>query len=71
MWALRASRIDVALHDLRGKRLGLSVYQLLGGVARTEIMPYLVLFPSMPQWRSWSWMKEACSNLMRQAVGAE
>jgi L-alanine-DL-glutamate epimerase-like enolase superfamily enzyme len=62
--------IDIALHDLRGKVLGLPAYQLLGGAARKEITPYLTLFPSMPQGRSWSQMKEACCHLMRRAVSA-
>ncbi|PYT20155.1 MAG: hypothetical protein DMG58_34660 [Acidobacteria bacterium] len=50
------SAIDNALHDLRGKLLGLPAYQLLGGKARDRITPYLTLFPSMPQGRSWEEM---------------
>lgn len=32
--------IDIALHDLLGKRLGVPVYQLLGGLARSRIRIY-------------------------------
>ncbi|GAB1308855.1 D-galactarolactone cycloisomerase [Urechidicola sp. KH5] len=34
------SAIDIALWDLKGKILGLPVYQLLGGAHRTKIRPY-------------------------------
>jgi L-alanine-DL-glutamate epimerase-like enolase superfamily enzyme len=62
------SAIDIALHDLRGKLLGVPSYQLLGGAARTEIIPYATLFPSMPQNRPWSEMRQACIRLMEKAV---
>ncbi len=64
------SAIDNALHDLRGKLLGLPAYQLLGGAARDRITPYLTLFPSMPQGRSWEEIKSCCIALMKQAVAA-
>ncbi len=61
------SAIDNALHDLRGKLLGLPVYQLLGGAARSSITPYATLFPSMPQNRPWQEMKQRCIDLMEKA----
>jgi L-alanine-DL-glutamate epimerase-like enolase superfamily enzyme len=64
------SAIDNALHDLRGKLLGLPACQLLGGAVREQITPYLTLFPSMPQGRSWPEMKKACIALMEQAAAA-
>jgi L-alanine-DL-glutamate epimerase-like enolase superfamily enzyme len=64
------SAIDNALHDLRGKLSGLPAYQLLGGAARDHITPYLTLFPSMPQGRSWVELKNCCIALMQQAVAA-
>lgn len=64
------SAIDIALHDLRGKLLGVPVYQLLGGAARNRVTPYLTLFPSMPQGRSWPEMKGCCVALMKQAAAA-
>lgn len=62
------SAIDIALHDLRGKILGQPVFRLLGGAARMRITPYVTLFPSMPQGRSWPEMKSACVRLLHQAL---
>ncbi len=62
------SAIDIALHDLRGKLLSLPVYQLLGGAARPRVTPYVTLFPSMPQGRSWAEMKRCCIELTEKAV---
>jgi L-alanine-DL-glutamate epimerase-like enolase superfamily enzyme len=42
------SALDNALHDLRGKLLGVPAYQLLGGAARSSVTPYATLLPSMP-----------------------
>ncbi len=67
---LLLSAIDNALHDLRGKLLGVPAYQLLGGAARPFITPYATLFPSMPQGRGWKEMKSACIQLMERAVTA-
>ncbi len=61
------SAIDIALHDLRGKLLGLPVYQIAGGAARPEITPYATLFPSMPQGRSWAEMQKSCFSLIEKA----
>jgi len=64
------SAIDIALHDLRGKILGQPCYVLLGGAARNWITPYVTLFPSMPQGRSWPQMREACIALLHRALEA-
>lgn len=63
------SAIDIALHDLRGKLLGVPVYQLLGGAVRQEVTPYATLFPSMPQGRSWAEMQANCFELIDKALG--
>jgi D-galactarolactone cycloisomerase len=34
------SGIDIALWDIKGKRFGLPVHQLLGGAARTKVQAY-------------------------------
>lgn len=67
---LLMSAIDNALHDLRGKLLGVPAYQLLGGTHRQWITPYVTLFPSMPQGRTWSAMRDACVQLLNQAADA-
>ena len=63
------SAIDIALHDLRGKLLGVPCFRLLGGAARQSIVPYATLFPSMPQGRSWNEMHRSCLELMNKALG--
>lgn len=62
------SAIDIALHDLRGKLLGVPAYQLLGGSARAEVTPYATLFPSMPLGRSWAEMQTICFDLIDKAL---
>jgi len=65
---LLQSAIDIALHDLRGKALGVPVYQLLGGAARPQVVPYATLFPSMPQGRPWAEMQGCCFELIDKAI---
>ena len=62
------SAIDIALHDLRGKLLGVPVCQALGGAVRSEVTPYATLFPSMPQGRSWAEMQASCFDLIDKAL---
>lgn len=60
------SAIDIALHDLRGKLLGVPAFRLLGGAARQSVLPYATLFPSMPQGRSWA--ATVCNSWKRLSV---
>jgi len=46
------SAVDIALHDLAGKQLGVPVYKLLGGARRESLRPYCTIFPGMPHDRS-------------------
>jgi L-alanine-DL-glutamate epimerase-like enolase superfamily enzyme len=45
------SAVDVALHDLAGKQLGLPVYKLLGGARRKRLRPYCTIYPGLAHGR--------------------
>jgi L-rhamnonate dehydratase len=53
------SAIDIALHDLAGKQLGLPVYKLMGGARRDRLRPYCTIYPGLPHGRS-------AADLMRE-----
>jgi L-rhamnonate dehydratase len=46
------SAIDIALHDLAGKQLGLPVYKLMGGARREKLRPYCTIYPGLAHGRS-------------------
>jgi L-alanine-DL-glutamate epimerase-like enolase superfamily enzyme len=46
------SAVDVALHDLAGKQLGVPVYKLIGGARRERLRPYCTIYPGLAQGRS-------------------
>jgi L-rhamnonate dehydratase len=46
------SAIDIALHDLAGKQLGLPAYKLMGGARREKLRPYCTIYPGLPHGRS-------------------
>jgi L-alanine-DL-glutamate epimerase-like enolase superfamily enzyme len=56
--------IDMALWDIRGQALGVPVYQLLGGPARTGITPYASL---LPQGKTLSEYRESLLGKVRRA----
>ncbi|MGH6933449.1 MAG: mandelate racemase/muconate lactonizing enzyme family protein [Dongiaceae bacterium] len=41
------SGIDIALHDLAGKQLGLPAYKLMGGARRDKLRPYCTIYPGL------------------------
>lgn len=41
------SAIDIAVHDLAGKQLGIPVYKLLGGARRERLRPYCTIYPGL------------------------
>lgn len=41
------SGIDIALHDLAGKQLGVPVYKLMGGARRQKLRPYCTIYPGL------------------------
>ncbi len=43
------SAVDIALHDLAGKQLGLPAYKLMGGARRTKLRPYCTIYPGLPK----------------------
>ena len=71
MGIMLLSAIDIALHDLRGKLLGVPCFQLLGGPVRQAIVPYATLFPGMAQGRSWQDLRKACLQLMEKALSLD
>lgn len=46
------SAIDIALHDLAGKQLGLPAYKLMGGARREKLKPYCTIYPGLAHGRS-------------------
>jgi L-rhamnonate dehydratase len=46
------SGVDIALHDLAGKQLGLPAYKLMGGARRPSLRPYCTIYPGLPKGRS-------------------
>ena len=57
------SAIDIALHDLAGKQLGLPAYKLMGGARRNKLRPYCTIFPGLAQGRS---IDELMKEIFRQ-----
>jgi L-alanine-DL-glutamate epimerase-like enolase superfamily enzyme len=45
--------IDMALHDLRGKALGMPCYEFLGGAVRDRVRPYASLQPDQASFASY------------------
>jgi L-alanine-DL-glutamate epimerase-like enolase superfamily enzyme len=46
------SAIDIALHDLAGKQLGVPAYKLMGGARRDRLKPYCTIYPGLAQGRA-------------------
>ncbi len=44
--------IDIALHDLAGKQLGLPAYKLMGGARRQTLKPYCTIYPGLAHGRN-------------------
>jgi len=45
------SAIDVALHDLVGKQLGVPTYKIMGGAHREHLRPYCTIYPGLSHGR--------------------
>ncbi|MGE0210673.1 MAG: mandelate racemase/muconate lactonizing enzyme family protein [Parvibaculaceae bacterium] len=61
------SGVDIALHDLAGKRLGVPVYKLLGGARQPYVTPYATIFPGMPKGRSIRQLMDEIGDLFDRA----
>lgn len=61
------SAIDIALHDLAGKQLGLPVYKLMGGARRDKLKPYCTIYPGLARGRS---VRELMKEIGRQFEAA-
>ena len=46
------SAVDIALHDLAGKQLGLPAYKLMGGARREKLRPYCTIYLGLAHGRS-------------------
>jgi L-rhamnonate dehydratase len=57
------SAVDIALHDLAGKQLGVPAYKLMGGARRESLRPYCTTFPGLPNGRT---LKELLSINRKQ-----
>lgn len=62
------SAIDIALHDLAGKQLGLPIYKLLGGARRQSLTPYATIFPCLPQGRTITQVMDEIGHLFVRAL---
>jgi L-alanine-DL-glutamate epimerase-like enolase superfamily enzyme len=57
------SAVDIALHDLAGKQLGLPAYTLMGGARRERLRPYCTIYPGLAHGRS---IRELMGEIGRQ-----
>ena len=57
------SAVDIALHDLAGKQLGLPAYKLMGGARRERLRPYCTIYPGLAHGRS---IRELMAEIGRQ-----
>jgi L-alanine-DL-glutamate epimerase-like enolase superfamily enzyme len=62
------SGVDIALHDLAGKQLGLPAYQLMGGARRKTLRPYCTIYPGLPKGRSLRQLLDITRRQFEQAV---
>jgi L-alanine-DL-glutamate epimerase-like enolase superfamily enzyme len=61
------SGIDIALHDLVARRLGVPVWKLLGGARRPVLTPYATIFPGLPNGRPIKALTEQIAGQMERA----
>jgi L-alanine-DL-glutamate epimerase-like enolase superfamily enzyme len=57
------SAVDIALHDLAGKQLGVPAYKLMGGARRKMLRPYCTIYPGLAHGRP---VRELMAEIARQ-----
>ncbi len=62
------SAVDIALHDLAGKQLGIPAYKLMGGARRQQLEPYCTIFPGMPLGRSLRELLDITARQFQRAI---
>ncbi len=62
------SAVDIALHDLAGKQLGLPAYKLMGGARRDRLRPYCTIYPGLA--RQGQGVEDLMTEIGRQFVRA-
>jgi L-alanine-DL-glutamate epimerase-like enolase superfamily enzyme len=60
--------IDVALHDLAGKQLGLPAYKLMGGARRSKLEPYCTIYPGLAHGRNVAELMQEISRQFDKAL---
>ena len=63
------SAIDLALHDLAGKQIGVPAYKFMGGARRDRLRPYCTIFPGLPRGRSLSDLLDITGKQFEKALG--
>jgi L-rhamnonate dehydratase len=62
------SAVDLALHDLAGKQLGVPAYKLMGGARRERLRPYCTIFPGLPRGRTLKELLDITGKQFEQAL---
>ncbi|MSP83431.1 MAG: mandelate racemase/muconate lactonizing enzyme family protein [Alphaproteobacteria bacterium] len=62
------SAVDIALHDLAARQIGVPLYKLLGGQRRPHITPYATIFPGLVGKRSMREMMRLVEGQFDQAI---
>ena len=62
------SAVDIALHDLAARQIGVPLYKLLGGRRREAITPYATIFPGLVGDRSMRQVMDAIAKQFDTAI---
>lgn len=62
------SAVDIALHDVAAKGLGIPVYKLLGGAKRPQVTPYCSIMQGTSQGRSWTQIQDITYEALAKAI---